>query len=251
MAAEFTWCPLWAASSAGWLPAFSPDGATLIYVVETALTRQDSLFLVPSNGGAPQPFQPDFVLPPVGGGRSSPVWSPDGKYILFDRMRRGDRESRSWWIAPVAGGDAVPVNLPPMSPGAMIRHVAAWQGNCIYYSEGTAIGGMILYRVAVAGRPWRTVGDPERLASPAGMVYGRLVFTSLTLSLNIRSLALKANEGTVSGQLQPVTSDAAGKTGFAVDAGGSKIAWVTYTVPLHNVEIHIRDLAGGREDIIA
>jgi hypothetical protein len=51
----------------GRLPAFSPDGSTIVYLVSSALTRTGKLFLAPTSGGAPRAFQPGFVIPPAGG----------------------------------------------------------------------------------------------------------------------------------------------------------------------------------------
>jgi len=239
-------------ADAGRLPSFSPDGATILYLVGSPLVRRAKLFLVSANGGTPQPFQPEFIVPPVGPEHSRPLWSPDGKYILFDGIHSVDWRSRDWWIAPAAGGEAVRIGAPPRRAGVSIRYAIAWVGNHVYYSEGTSTGGTDLSRVSLAQGPWRIDGKPERLSSPAGLLYGasvsadgRMVFALMEVMVNIWAVGLQANKGITSGSLQPVTSDSMMKMGFTVAANGSRIAYST--VAPQNLGIRVRDLASGRE----
>jgi serine/threonine protein kinase/Tol biopolymer transport system component len=241
-------------ADAGKFPSFSPDGATVLYLVDSPLVWKGKLFLVSANGGAPQPFHPEFLTLPVGGmTHSPPLWSPDGTCILFEGMRSGDPESYNWWVAPVAGSDVTRVGAPPGRPGASGRIFVAWRGNYVYYAEGTAIAGMGLYRVPLAEKPWRIAGKPEGLSQPAGMLYGasasadgRMVFSVIEPVVNIWATGLQADKGVVSGQLQAVTSDSANKLGLSVATNGSRLAYTAFAPP--NRGIRIRDLASGRED---
>lgn len=246
----------------GRVPGFSPDGSMVVYLVAAAVTNGGKLFLVPANGGSTQPFQPEFTIPGIGPTHSPPLWSPDGKYILFDGLRPGERNSRGWWIAPVHGGEAVRVGRPEPPPGLISRNASglncvafAWRDHYIYYLEATSVTNANLYRIPIAERPWRLAGEPQKLASPTGVQWGaslsadgRVVFTSIALVGNIYSVALKPDDGISFGEIQPITSDSTGKSGLSVASNGSRMAYSA--LKEDGVELRIRDLASGREDLI-
>jgi Tol biopolymer transport system component/tRNA A-37 threonylcarbamoyl transferase component Bud32 len=240
----------------GRLPAFSPDGKTVAYLVATPLTRQAKLFVVQAGGGAPTPLQPEFVIPPSGASWSWPLWSADGKYILFNGYQPNVRDSRDWWLAPTAGGPAVRVKAPARGPSAMVRLLLAWRNDYLYFSEGSTVGGMSLYRVPLSQKSHRAGEKPQPLTSPIGMQFGasisadgRMVFSTTTSVLNVWSVPLKPGDGTASGPPEPVTSNPMGKIGLAAAADGSKIAWSSYSE--QRVELRLREIATGREEAIA
>ncbi len=242
-------------ADAGRFPSFSPDGATVVYLVGTPLVGRAKLFLVSASGGAARPFQPEFIVPPVGTINSPPLWSPDGTSILFDGLRRGDPKSRGWWLAPAAGGEAVRLGTPNPRPGPGVRYAVAWHGDYIYYAEGSTVGGMGLYRVLLAPNPWRIAGNPEKLSDPAGMLFGasvssdgRTIFSVIEPSPNIFSVGLQANKGVASGELQFVTKDSAGKLDLSVAQNGARLAYNFFAPP--NRGIRVRELVSGHEDQI-
>lgn len=238
----------------GRLPSFSPDGSTIVYIISAALTRQAKLFLIPADGGTPRPFQPEFVVLPRGASHSSPLWSADGKHILFDGMRPGEAASRGWWLAPVEGGPAVRIE-PPAFGRQWVRVLSAWWHNNVYYSEGSTIGGMSLFRVPLSAGTHPETGPPQLVTSPAGMQYGasisaagRMVFSTMHPRLNVWSVPLDQGTGTAAGPPEPVTSDSLGKLDFSLSGDGSKIAWTCYT--MQQTEIRVRDTTTGREESI-
>ena len=79
-----------------WLmkPAISPDGKTI------AFSYKGELFTVPATGGAA------FQLTSNQSYDSNPVWTPDGKRIVFLSNREG---SDDLYITPATGG--VPTRL--------------------------------------------------------------------------------------------------------------------------------------------
>ena len=238
----------------GRLPAFSPDGSTIVYLVASALSRQAKLFLVPADGGVPRPFQPEFVMSAWGPGYSSPLWSADGKNIFFDGMRSGASDGPGWWLAPVAGGPAVRIKPPVLGP-RLIRIVMAWWNNNIYYTEGMSIGGMSLYRVPLSAGSSPEAGPPQLVTSPTGIQWGtsissdgRMVFSTMSPTPNIWSVALTSIDGTASGPPEPATSDSMGKIDVSVSADGTKLAWTAYS--MNQIEIRVRETATGREESI-
>ncbi len=90
-------------------PALSPDGRRVVF----ALARLDheanefrgNLWMLPVEGGPPTPFTSGEARD------TSPVWSPDGRWIAFLSNRGGKRGGHKkaavqLWIIPVDGGEA-------------------------------------------------------------------------------------------------------------------------------------------------
>jgi eukaryotic-like serine/threonine-protein kinase len=240
----------------GRLPAFSPDGSMVAYLVSSALNRQAKLFVVPAGGGDPTPLQPDFVVPPSGASWSWPLWSADRRYILFNGYQPNVQDSRDWWLAPAAGGPAVRIKAPERMRAGFVRLLLAWRNDYLYFSEGSTVGGMSLYRVPLSQKSHRAGELPQFLTSPIGMQFGasistdgRMVFSTTSSVLNIWSVPLKSGDGTASGPLEPQTSDPLGKMNLAVSADGSKLVWTSYSE--QQTELKVRETATGREDSIA
>jgi len=238
----------------GRLPAFSPDGSTIVYLV-ASVTRTAKLFLVPAAGGITRPFQPEFIVLPKGGSHSSPLWSADGNAIFFDGVRPGDPDGPGWWLAPVTGGPAVRINPPQSIFPRAIRVVMAWWNGFVYYSEGVTVGGMSLYRAPLSEGSRPAAGLPQLIASLPAMLWGgsissdgRMVFSTLSLIPNIWSVPLRSSDGVCSGPPKPVTSDSWGKWDVAVSADGSNLAWTVYSS--HKTEIRVRKMETGQEESI-
>jgi serine/threonine protein kinase/Tol biopolymer transport system component len=238
----------------GTLPAFSPDGSTITYVVGNPLTRLGKLFIVSAAGGVPRPLAGEFVLLARGTSWSSPLWSADGQSVFIDGMRLGDQASRGWWLAPVDGGPPVSIKS-PVGPARFVRVVTAWWDGHVYYSEGSTIGGMTLFRVPLSLGSRPEAGPPQLVTSPAGMQWGasissdgRMVYSTMTPSINVWSVPLKPGDGTAAGPPEHVTSDALGKFGVCVSADGSRLAWLAYSP--EQFELRLRDIASGREESI-
>jgi len=79
---------------------------------------------------------------------------------------------------------------------------------------------------------------------------GRLVFSSMTTSINLWSWPLKANETAASGERRQITFDTNVKFYLDVAANGSRLAYVAATRPTQGAELHVRDIASGREEAV-
>ncbi len=86
-------------------PRFSPDGRWLCYyvgIIDASIAG--AMYVVPSTGGAPRRIAPGFFS------ASHPIWTPDGKHLLFLGLRDlgdpGNQYERfDWWVAPADGGE--------------------------------------------------------------------------------------------------------------------------------------------------
>jgi len=89
---------------------FSPDGKRILFTVKTVDMKENGytshIWGVLSSGGKPEQFT-------YGDGRDSgPLWSPDGKSILF-LSSRGEEKGVVPWVISAEGGEARPVCSEP------------------------------------------------------------------------------------------------------------------------------------------
>ncbi len=82
-------------------PAFSSDGREIAFFQSEAGPNGD-LWAVPSEGGTPRRLTSDLR---EGGW---PVWTRDGRSIIYSSARAG---SRTLWQIPAAGGEPVPLTI--------------------------------------------------------------------------------------------------------------------------------------------
>jgi Tol biopolymer transport system component/predicted Ser/Thr protein kinase len=238
----------------GTMPAFSPDGSTIAYLVSDPMSRLARLFAIPAAGGPPRPLAPGFLAVPRGASWSPPLWSEDGRTVLLDGMKEGDGAGRAWWLVPLDGGPAVAVKPPPET-GRFVRVICAWRNGEVYYADGSTIGGMTMFRVPLATGARPELGQPEVVTSPAGMLWGasiaedgRMVFSTMSPSINVWAVPISPATGAASGAPEPVTSDPLGKMAVAASSDGSRLAWTAYST--EQCELHVRDVRSGREDAI-
>src|SRR5205823_2884202 len=74
-------------------PRWSPDGQWISYGVNTATSNL--IYAVPSTGGSPRQLARELAT------ARPPIWSSDGKHLLFYGSK--DRKQLDWWVAPFEG----------------------------------------------------------------------------------------------------------------------------------------------------
>ncbi|MEW5900002.1 MAG: protein kinase [Acidobacteriota bacterium] len=243
----------------GFHPRYSPDAAWISYIeipasLDTSLTK---MFLVPAQGGNAVAFQPEFSIIGLSAG-SAPVWSPDGKNLIFNGQRRDDPASLDWWVAPVSGGPAVRtsahecLSLPPI-----FQCPYSWAGSRIYFATGTTVEGVNLSRAHIDQKSWKVSGPAERITSGAGIQWGasaladgRLLYSNLNWVANIWNLEAKPDLGLISGEPVPVTKDAMAKFKPGLSRDGSKLAYSAFGgFQRPRSEVRLRDLRNGEEKV--
>ncbi|HYM09974.1 MAG TPA: protein kinase, partial [Bryobacterales bacterium] len=88
-------------------PRFSPDGSQIAYWVgniggDPSVPGTAKIYVAASAGGPPRPVRPEFAV------ARYPVWSADGKSLLFWGIRDASESGGAdWWVSPLDGSEAV------------------------------------------------------------------------------------------------------------------------------------------------
>jgi eukaryotic-like serine/threonine-protein kinase len=241
-------------------PRYSPDGSQIVAVSIPAAagTAPVRMILIPAKGGESVPFQPEFTLTDLMSG-AGPLWSPDGRFILFNGGRIGDPSSRDWWVAPVLGG-------PPIRTGAhaslrlasVWQSPSAWTGSYVYYSIGTTVEGVNVYRVRFDAKTFKVSGLPEQITSGAGIQYGvsalpdgRLVYAHVTWLVKLFTIEGRPDEGLVTGTPDFISHDLTAKFHPALSRDGTQLIYGAFGGLRNNLfEVRLRDLPRGTEKAI-
>ena len=254
----------------GHSPQFSPDGDWVAYAVgdlsgvSLNTNRGASIYVVASSGGIPRQIRPDFM------GATHPLWSPDGKHLLFlgnPDNNNAPEKAVDWWVTPLTGGPVVKTGVLDATRAAGLTSEfqaypwaivpAAWDanGNCILFSarNGDSIN---LWRVMISPATFKLAGQPQRLTSgptrekspslvsrPDGS--NRIVFASLSEKFSVWSLPIKPNVGIVVGAPQQLTRHEAGDIMPDVSRDGNRLTFVS--VRPRNQEVWVKNLQTGRE----
>ncbi len=241
-------------------PRFSPDGTTIAYSVGGDL---GSIYLISAAGGSPpEPFQPTFSV------AHYPIWSPDGKSILFDGTRQDDNKpgsapNRDWWIAPVAGG-------PPFATGLYGRlralkispdDPAAWlTGDQLLFS-GNQDSTRRLWMLRFSPRSKNASVVPDRLtfgtsndqyptAGGEPPRSARIVFSSIAKRIDLWSLPVDADRGKITGEMARLTQGAGTQsTNLSMSRDGKRIAFLSDRDG--KPQPWIRDLTTGLQTTVA
>jgi len=232
-------------------PQFSPDGSRIAYWTgpDDPLPLRSGMgriFVYDLATSTTRQLREDFAA------AVHPVWSPDGKSILFLGLKdpADVLHTYDWWITPVGGGTAVQCHVLTRTG---FFDPFAWRANRVYFSG--QIEGWDVARtgdVTIDPRTWQAVGEPRRLTagttdedSPSLSKDGRLVFASLTGNPAVYQLPLDANHGKVAGAPQRLTSGEADNTAQSISADGKRIVFVSTRTG--SPEIWAKDLATGQE----
>ncbi len=242
-------------------PRFSPDGKQIAYWVgNVGGFDEGKIYVVAANGGEPRQIRPEF------GFAGWPIWSPDGKYLLFGGARpssspsqRGPDQAHDWWVTPLEGG--TPINAGAyaafrsqrLAPFPTYLYIPAlWtEDNRVVFSARLGDSANI-WRIGIQSGTGRITGTAERLTFGAGIesnpavgAAGTIAFTALTQNVDLWSLPLDAELGKVRGEMQRLTDNAAPDIYPWLSPDGQALAFVSLRSGSGN--IWIKDLRTGKE----
>ena len=246
----------------GYSPQFSPDGSLISYVTIPASgePERQQMFLVSSDGRSPRPFHPDFLIQDAVKG-AMPVWSPDGKHLIFRGRRIADPKSSDWWVAPVESGEPVQTHAVENLGQASIatQFPVGWAGRDIYFISGTTIEGVNIFRAPIEPGDWTIKGPAEPLTmAPLMISYvfvapdGRVFYTVLKALMAPWYATARPDEAFVSADPpQRLAQDLLQKLWPTVSRDGTKAAFIAYSGrQAADIAIRLIDLATGQETII-
>jgi eukaryotic-like serine/threonine-protein kinase len=239
----------------GRTPRFSPDGNWIAYwvgrvVADFSRAGGARTYVVAATGGTPRQIQPEFAS------ARHPVWSADGKHILFlggKELSKLPVITWDWWVAPLERGTAVSTGASSL----LRRHKLGQSIPRVWTSDGQVIFAANLgdstniWRLRISPNQWRVTETLERLTSGAGIedrpaaAAGRMVFSTLSVNINIWSLPLIADRGKVAGELQQLTHNSALDVQPDLSADGQRLVFMSKRSG--NEDVWGKDLITGKE----
>ena len=223
-------------AASGRSPAFSPDGKLLAYAVgspgvgATFSFGASNLFVIPVAGGPPKRLAEKFAV------AHHPVFTADGKYVVFLGTKELGPPNYDWWLAPIDGGE--PEDTQALAKLREMKFVigpypfAVW-GDRFIFSGGR--GDTVNLWMARFSSGWKLVGAPQQLTSgavqelePSISTNGKLVFTNARSNTDIWQLPIQANTGVLAGEPQQLTQNPLEDYYPHVSADGKRIAFVSH-----------------------
>jgi serine/threonine protein kinase/Tol biopolymer transport system component len=190
----------------GYDPAWSPDGAWIVYAAEGVSdprrrSNTSRLFRVRVADSKVEPIE-------TGGDAVQPNWSPHNLRIAYWGLTAGTFR-RILWTIGVGGGDPVAV-----TDGASIDWNPVWSpdGRYLYFVSDRNLS-MTLWRVPIDERSGKVQGSPEDLTTPAewsGFLSlsgdgKQIAYATRDDKANLERIAFDPVEGRVAGEPEPVT----------------------------------------------
>jgi serine/threonine protein kinase len=227
-------------------PRFSPDGKSIAYCASCRFLMPSKIFSVPVTGGAPVPLATDVPWASV------PVFSSDGRYVLFEGAPTdSDLANHDWWVAPVQGGPSVKTGVFTLLTSQGLTHEPDgwkpdWLGDRVRFIDRRRV-----WEIKLSPGDWRASGPARQLTSNTGSAVAtrsagiRMVFDDRQNFSHLWKLKLDWNQGKALGEPEVVTHSGGSQVAPSSSGDG---AWLAYSQqePSRS-SIRVRSLAGGRE----
>lgn len=239
-------------------PAWSPDGRSIAF---RRNGNEPGLFIIPADGGSPYQltdfgrspaWSPDsrqiafaaygnvFVVPAAGGeprilveGTSSnprPVWTADGKRILFWHRTMGDIH-----VVDANGGESDALSLIPS--GQEVSSLCVNQkGDRLLFSMGPFGGNKNLYEVAIDTLSSMKMAAPIHLTvTPTDDIEGvyapdgqHIAFTARMIERHLYRIPLNGQNGLATGE--PIQLTRHGKLNYypEISQDGTRLIWTSH-----------------------
>ncbi len=256
-------------------PKFSPNGSQVAYwigdqgVTET-IPGTGAVWVVPVAGGPPQRVGPSFTA------ARHPIWSPDGKHLLFigyTSQKAFDTSSLDWWLAATDGGVTLRTGLYEALTHTDLRatespHIRdviptprCWPDgthNVIFSASASSGDTLNLWETGISSATGKVNGVFKRLTAgadnevePSCAAEDTFAFTNLMEDRTaIWSLPFDLNRGASKGALERITEESPAWVDHAALSGNGRFVAFASAQSGHG-NIWLRDLATGQESHVA
>ena len=213
-------------------PVFSPDGTMVAYWagrIGQASTRAgwSKIFVTDLAGGNPTPVAPGFAA------ALYPIFSPNGKHLLFVGGQDKQGNTANWWAAPLDGGAPLDTGFQASVVRGGYDHLllspVAFRGGRVLYSHTTEETAN-MSEVELSAKTWKVEGTPRRITFgttredfPAVSHDGKLLFASHQSNFDVYSLSIQPNSAKPAGGVQRLTSGPAYESVRDISADGKRL----------------------------
>jgi Tol biopolymer transport system component len=251
-------------------PRFSPDGARLAFVTGgggLSGGARGELFVMSSVGGAPQRVQSPTGA--VDGGAARPIWSPDGKFILF---ATGIYRRVNWGIVHSEPGSEVSPVVLPLAEFRKENGLAdlipyEWMPENRILFVAKSGDSSHLFEIGISPpslttKQWRLDSSAKRLTSgteqderPSLAIGGsgtgarRLAFASLVRSEHIWSLDLDTSQPRTGGKIRQLTQESGFQMFPYISGDGTKLVFISHAA--YNDEVWLLDVETGKRLLLS
>jgi Tol biopolymer transport system component/tRNA A-37 threonylcarbamoyl transferase component Bud32 len=230
----------------GKLPRFSPDGKSIAYCVGCDWLGQSKIYTIPVSGGAAKQQAADVPW------ASLPVFSSDGRHILFEGAPAANDTSHDWWVAPVEGGPSVKTGAGAIlaEQTIQIRELPKdLNDGRVLFTQRGQIWGLDLagpeWKAHRPARPLTAGNSPWHVRAGAG---SRMVFVNTQSSSHLWKLKVDLNKGKALGEMEPLPHSGGVQTRPSSSADGRLLAY-SQQEPSGD-SVRLRDLATAKESTL-
>jgi eukaryotic-like serine/threonine-protein kinase len=240
-------------------PRWSPDGSQIAYWTGqnmAYLLFPAQIHIIGFKGGESRAVQPGMAM------ARWPVWSRDGRYLLF----LGAREAGTgidWYTAPVDGGPAIATGAHAL----LKRHdLAAWLDMYFTPAVWNGPGDGVLFTATLGDSTniWqvsvppggRATGTPRRLTFGAGIEVnpsltagGTLAYSTLSNNIDLWALPMNTFRGKTGGPLERLTQDPAVDYYPAVSSDGKTLTYMS--TRSGSTDLWVQDVKTGSKTVAA
>jgi eukaryotic-like serine/threonine-protein kinase len=265
-------------------PRWSPEGSQIVYWtgLNTAflMAKADAprVFVIAAAGGEPRRLFADFAV------ASTPIWSADGKRLLFWGMRERT-DPPDWWSASDDGTAAVPTGVYPvllaagLSPPGGLFTPDVWlpDGRVIFAARHADAGNIWSIQLAGDGHVAtdshlslselsikngrfsilrRTAVAPVRLTAGTALeggatvdAAGTLAYAAISNDVDLWSLPIDPATGLVAGPEQRLTPGPAYDVFPSLSPDGRSLVYGSNRSG--TFDVWLRNLASGKDSLVA